>query len=142
VFPWFWFWAPQLHFPFSGDVRQRIDPDTNWFFGSIAPSAGHGRVEQQLFATASYGKQLGRVTEALLAVCDELPVKDAAGRRAVERLRSLATQLEEAKTQAYASEMHDLLAQLQWLQAQRPEQFAELAQGLKPALPGAGRPRR
>ena len=25
MFPWFWFWAPQIHFPWSGDVAQRTD---------------------------------------------------------------------------------------------------------------------
>ena len=125
MFPWFWFWAPQVHWPLSGDVRQRIEPDTNWFFGAIPQAAGHGRIEQKLFETASYGKQLGYL-------------KNAATRKAVAQLSSLAAQLEQAKTQAYASEVAELLAQLQQLRAKRPEQFAKLARGSKLALPGPG----
>jgi hypothetical protein len=33
MFPWFWFFAPQLHFPFGGSVAQRIQPDTQCRFG-------------------------------------------------------------------------------------------------------------
>ena len=50
MYPWLWFWAPQLHFPFSGDVKQSIDPDTHWFFGAIHPAAGNSRIEEKAFA--------------------------------------------------------------------------------------------
>ena len=30
MFPWLWLWAPQLHFPWSGDVAQDIEPTTTW----------------------------------------------------------------------------------------------------------------
>ena len=39
MYPWLWFWAPQFHFPFSGSVAQRIEPDTRWFFDGI-PARG------------------------------------------------------------------------------------------------------
>lgn len=136
MYPWFWFWAPQVHWPLSGDVRQRIEPDTNWFFGAIPQAAGHGRIEQKLFETASYGKQLGYLTEALLAVCEDLPVKSAAARKTLAQLQSLAGQLEQVKTQAYASEVEDLFGQLQQLRLMRPDQFAKLARESKLALPG------
>ena len=42
MFPWFFLWAPQYHFPWSGGVKQDIDPDTTAFFNAIAPSAGMG----------------------------------------------------------------------------------------------------
>jgi hypothetical protein len=65
MFPWLWFFAPQVHYPWSGSVAQQIAPDTDWFFGSIRPGAGDARIEQQAFAVASYGKQLGLITEVL-----------------------------------------------------------------------------
>jgi hypothetical protein len=66
VYPWLWFWAPQLHFPFSGNVAQRIEPDTRWFFQGIDPSAGDPHIEEKAFAVASYGRQLGLITEVLI----------------------------------------------------------------------------
>ena len=36
MYPWFRFWAPQLHFPFSGSVAQRIEPDNRMFFDARA----------------------------------------------------------------------------------------------------------
>lgn len=40
MFPWLWFWAPHIHFPWSGSVAQQIDPNLGWFFGAIQPSSG------------------------------------------------------------------------------------------------------
>jgi hypothetical protein len=60
-------------FPWSGDVIQDIEPQTSWFFGSIAPEAGDGRIERHIaLDIASYGKQLS----ALLDVVHDL-VQDA-----------------------------------------------------------------
>ena len=66
MFPWLWHWAPQVHLPWSGDVAQRIAPATHWFFQGIQPGAGHPRIEEEAFDVASYGKQLGLITELLL----------------------------------------------------------------------------
>jgi hypothetical protein len=46
VYRWLWFWAPQLHFPWSGNVAQRIEPTTRWFFQGIDPSAGDADIEE------------------------------------------------------------------------------------------------
>ena len=67
MFPWLWFWAPQFHFPWSGSVAQQIDPDLGWFFGAIRPGAGDATVEREAFEVASYGKQLGLISEALVS---------------------------------------------------------------------------
>ncbi|HZY18039.1 MAG TPA: hypothetical protein VFE82_06115 [Ramlibacter sp.] len=32
---WFWFWAPPLHLPRSGDAAPRIQPAARWFFEGI-----------------------------------------------------------------------------------------------------------
>ena len=59
--------APQFHFPFSGAVSQAIDPDIAWFQNLIRPGAGNARIERRAFGeVASYGKQLGLITEVLL----------------------------------------------------------------------------
>ena len=97
MYPWLWFWAPQFHFPFSGSVAQRIEPDTSWFFAGIRPEAGNGDVEQQIFDVASYGRQLGLVTEVLLAQTakDTVPAKQAA--RSLARLKDVYQEIEAVK---------------------------------------------
>jgi hypothetical protein len=59
MYPWLWIWAPQLHFPWSGGVAQRIEPNANWFFDSISGQPGNAKIEKKAFGVASYGKQLG-----------------------------------------------------------------------------------
>ena len=67
MYPWFWYWAPQVHFPWSGSVAQRIEPDNRMFFDAIPVEAGNGKVEKEIFDVASYGHQLGLITEVLLS---------------------------------------------------------------------------
>jgi len=65
-------WSPQIHFPWSGGVMQRIDPDLNWFAHWITPGAGNPGVEEKAFTeVASYGKQLGLITDVLLALVQQ-----------------------------------------------------------------------
>ena len=126
MYPWLWFWAPQFHFPFSGAVAQRIEPDTNWFFGGIRPEAGNGDVEKQIFDVASYGRQIGWITEVLLA-------QTAGGAVAPETADRALTQLEDVyrESQAIKTRNADKLAEsaidmLAKLQAFYPAQFAQV----------------
>lgn len=124
--PWFWFWAPQVHFPWSGDVAQRIEPDTNWFFGAIAPGAGDAAIERKAFQLASYGKQLGLLTEVVLALADQTQPKDAQAKRSLERLRKLAAEIEALKDAAYQDQATTLAEQVLRLKAKRPREFERL----------------
>ena len=54
MFPWFWFWAPQVHFPWSGAVTQRINPNLSWFSDLIEPGAGDPEVERKAFGAPPY----------------------------------------------------------------------------------------
>lgn len=66
MYPWLWFWAPQVHFPWSGAVSQNIEPNTTWFSSLIKPGAGNAQIERRAFEVASYGRQFGLITEVLL----------------------------------------------------------------------------
>ena len=97
--PWQLFWAPQFHFPFGGSVAQRIEPNTNWFFGSIQPGAGDAAVEQKAFEIASYGKQLGLITEVLLDIVERTEPTTTEGRKALKDLQKIRTAIEVLKDQ-------------------------------------------
>ncbi|WP_341704387.1 hypothetical protein [Ferrovibrio sp.] len=69
-----------LHFPLSGDVSQTINPWT-WFFQpkasqfglvniSLGQSADPGLERRILDEVGSYGRQLGRIGEALAVLLD------------------------------------------------------------------------
>lgn len=133
MFPWLWFWSPQLHFPLSGSVAQRIEPNTNWFFDSIAPQAGNGRIERKAFEVASYGRQLGLITEVLIDLAQRDPPRTAAARESLERLQAIRAAIERIKddeADALAREIEDRLQRLRRNQAA----FERVAERLRLAL--------
>lgn len=126
MFPWLWFWAPQFHFPWSGNVEQQIDPDTSWFFNAIAPSAGNGQVEQRAVKVASYGRQLGLISELLLDLAEQTPPATPAGKRARQRLADIERRIQAIKQDAAGDEGAQLLARLKTLRQSDPAAFARL----------------
>lgn len=135
MYPWLWFWAPQVHLPWSGDVAQRIDPTTHWFFQGIRPGAGHARIEEQAFDVASYGKQLGLISELLLDLTEPgqnaLPPKAAEARRELQRI---ASEIEAIKQREYRLDAERLERELREAQRRGGADFERLAARLKPLL--------
>ncbi|MCS7100176.1 MAG: hypothetical protein NZL99_00615 [Burkholderiaceae bacterium] len=133
MFPWLWVWAPQLHFPLSGSVAQRIEPNTNWFFDAIAPTAGNGRIERKAFEVASYGRQLGLITEVLIDLAEQVAPRSAQAGESLARLRSIQADIERIKAEdveVLAREIEERLGQLRRHRAA----FARLAPRLQAAL--------
>ena len=126
MFPWFWIWAPQWALPLSGDVAQAIEPDTDWFFGAIPPAAGVGAVEKRAFEVASYGRQLGLITEVLLDAAERTAPQSADGRRALERLRDIHARIGAVKREQARVDEEALAAQLERLRAADPDAFARI----------------
>lgn len=136
MFPWLWVWAPQLRFPFSGDVTQDIEPSVSAFFKSIRPEAGNARIEERAFAVASYGKQLGLLTDLLIEVAQRaLPDKGSSDTtlRELERIRD---EIENIKRAEYEAEAVALEAQVEAIAARGGPRAAQLARRLKPLLEG------
>ena len=102
MYPWFWLWAPQVRLPFSGDVAQDIEPRVDWFFNAIKPQAGDARIERQAFDVASYGDQLGTITELLLAWAERLPAEDQARSAPLQELRAIHKRIAAIKTAEHA----------------------------------------
>lgn len=132
MFPWIWWWAPSFHFPWSGDVAQDIQPNTDWFFGAIPSAAGDGRIEKQAFELASYGRQLGLITEVLLGLCATQAPTDAKAQASLAELRDIAARIEALKARTRADDEARLLAELRALVAARPEAAERLRAALQP----------
>jgi hypothetical protein len=134
MFPWLWFWAPQFHFPWSGNDALRVDPNTHWFFQGISPKAGNPRIEEKAFAVASYGKQLGLITEVLIAQAEQVGSPTPQAAESLAKLKAIAREIEAIKTGEYEQTAIDLEAQLQDLQRRGGPRFAQLSERLRPLL--------
>ena len=110
MYPWLFLWAPQLQLPFSGDVAQRIEPRTQWFFDGIDTASGDPVIERKAFEVATYGRQLGLITELLLDMAAQTPPRTKAGRASRQRLLAIQAEIERIKTQ-------DAEAQVQMVEA-------------------------
>ena len=88
MFPFIY--SPTYEYPLSGDVVQDVSP----VFGDIE---GIPEVEHEVVTTvASYGKQLGKLTEAVLALAEASGVKGAE----IDAMREIAEGVEAAKRRA------------------------------------------
>lgn len=97
MFPWYWMWLPQIHFPLSGSVMQDNGPDISTFFGAIRPEAGIGSIEKEVFEVASYGRQLGLILDVLLPLAGAaVPDPQKAG-KSLEDLQKVYKRIEEVK---------------------------------------------
>lgn len=134
MFPWLWFWAPQVHFPWSGSVAQHIAPDTDWFFGTIRPAAGDGRIEQQAFGVASYGKQLGLITEVLLELAQQAPKASARAQASIERLKQIQVAIEDIKAAECERVAEAVVEQVRTIRRQGGARAKALDARLRPLL--------
>ena len=119
MFPWIWFWAPQLRLPFSGDVAQDIEPRLDWFFAGIKPQAGNARIERQAFDVATYGEQLGVISRLLLEWAQRLPTEDQAASKPLQELRDIHRRIEAIKAAECERELALLEARVLQLRSRR-----------------------
>ncbi|MDM0023568.1 hypothetical protein [Variovorax saccharolyticus] len=126
MFPWLWFWSPTLHLPFSGSVAQQIEPDTQWFFAGIPAQAGNGQIEKKAFEVASYGSQLGWITEVLLAQASPGSVEADRAAGALRKLEKAHAEIEVVKKQSRAELAEAASAALARLQQADPAAYERL----------------
>lgn len=131
---WLWFWAPQVHFPWSGSLAQNIAPNTSWFSDLIQPGAGNARIEAQAFATASYGKQLGLITEVLLDVAQGAAALSPEAAKALQSLQTLKLQIDAIKRTEYAAAAASLVDQLTAMRERGGAEYDSVVQRLRPLL--------
>lgn len=132
--PWLWFWAPQVHFPWSGSVAQQIAPDTDWFFGAIRPDAGDASIEQQAFSVASYGRQLGLITEVLLELAQQAPKASPRAQASIARLQQIQAAIEDIKATECERVAEALVEQVRTIRKQGGARAKALDARLRPLL--------
>jgi hypothetical protein len=114
-------------------VAQKIDPTTNWFFDAIDANAGNGAIERQAFDVASYGRQLGLITEVLLELSSRASLPDDK-ETSLGRLKDIKAQIDAIKLEQAAADVRALEASLRALRDSDPEAFADMIQRVSPLL--------
>lgn len=137
MFPWLWFWSPVFHLPFSGSVAQQIEPDTNWFFAGIPPSAGNGLLEKKAFDVASYGRQLGWITEVLLAAKGSDVVAPGKADVSLQKLEAAYVEIEAVKKESRAELADAAIAALDKLREADPAAHEMLILSIQARLQAA-----
>jgi hypothetical protein len=137
MFPWFLLWAPQYHFPWSGAVKQDIAPDTTAFFNAIGPSAGDGRVEKAIFEQASYGKQIGILSDVVLSLVARDQITAAEAKQAIEQLIQLNQDVKTIKTMYSKHRVDAAISILAKLQESDPEEVQRIVARFQSPSAGA-----
>jgi hypothetical protein len=134
VFPWLLLWAPHYHL-----FNQNVQPQTDWTFGNISPLAGDAATEKRIHeGVASYGRQIGLVTEVLLSLADKDAVSPAQATESLDRLKEIREDIERLKA-AGPTLQQAAAVLLQRLAQEDPAACAQLAQrfvATPPRLPG------
>jgi len=121
MFPWLWIFAPTTYWPFSGAVSQEISPDT--FFNAIRPGAGVPGIEKRVFEQASYGKQLGWLTDVLVDSIDGNGLKSAEAQAALDNLKELRTKMKRIKDEHRHDQADAAIALLDRIEADSPDEL-------------------
>ncbi len=118
--PWEMWNSALARLPFGGDLSQSIAPLTNWFSPNVEVNfAGNRRIEGDIVTNvASYGKQLGLLTEAVVALSGNN------NSPAVKKLRDLAKEIETRKMQHKDDVLRQARKSLETLQKLDPTGLA------------------
>ncbi len=131
MYPWLWLWAPQYQFPLSGNVTQDIEPVANLFGKAADPAAGNPKIEQKAFEIASYGQQLGLITEVLIELAEETLPEKGKGHQSLQRLKDIQAAIEELKDSAYDTELQDIERKLKAIHRRGGLRAQKLTQSLR-----------
>jgi hypothetical protein len=85
---------PDVKLPLSGDVTQTLFPWTNALTINLGQSADPA-VERDALSVASYGRQLGRIGDALIVLLRHLPQTHELPEDERRAIRDLTTMLHE-----------------------------------------------
>lgn len=120
MFPWLWINATDLRFPLSGEVDQDL---STTFFDGIKPGAGTPGIEKQVFDQASYGKQLGWLTDILLGAIDEAALRTPEALESFGKLTKLQAKIKRIKDDHRQDRFDAATALLDRMQAESPDEL-------------------
>jgi len=122
-----WPWPPS----FAPDwLNQSFN--NGWTFGNVIQVTNQNssapEVEKEVVSRYSYGKQLGQLMDAVVAISEAVPA--AAKTAQVKNLVALAEKIDELKDKARKQRLNDLLKELQALKSSDKQAWAKLMASL------------
>jgi hypothetical protein len=125
---------------FFAAPRNFVQPILPGWFGIVTniteQNSSAPETEREIVAAQSYGRQLGRVMDALAVVIADLP-EEQQDASAFEEFAKLRREIDDIKAQAAARRLDRIAADLAPLKATKPEEYERLAATLRKALEGA-----
>lgn len=123
MYPMQWFWSPQLYFPWSGKVEQEIELDR--FFNAIPTWSGDGAIERRAFDVASYGRQLGWLSDILLDMAQQVMPQSPVARESLRKLAAASEEIGQLKRRIIAVDMQYIEDALRTLRDTNLTQFLQ-----------------
>jgi hypothetical protein len=100
--------------------------NNGWTFGNLIVNAGNSsapQTEREVVSHHSYGRQIGRMMDAVVAMADKLGMQDDP---CVKPLVRLAADITELKRSLGGQRSTELLAELQALKKSEPKAWEDL----------------
>jgi hypothetical protein len=119
----------------SVDLSQPINP--GWTFGNVISvteqNSSSPDTERDIVAAESYGRQLGRVMDALIELVSELP-QSTQQKPAIKDLVALSDKIEKIKSKSAARRLGRVAADLAELSTKDVSEYRRVVQELQTAL--------
>jgi hypothetical protein len=111
-----------------------------WVFGSMInvteQNSSAPDTERDIVAVHSYGRQLGRVIDAVAALIAELPKANQES-KPFEELMKLRREIDDIKLRAATRRLDYIVSDLTTLKKAKPDEYERIAVKLREALKGA-----
>ena len=120
--PWFGV-APQ-------SLTQPINP--GWSFGNVIVNSVNSSapdVEREVVSRHSYGRQIGRLMDAVEALSEAVPGVGKDER--IKEFRELAAEVEQIKKEAAPRRLEQIQREVEWLKHNDPDGWAKLREMLR-----------
>ena len=133
---WTWPWNATANAgssPWFGIAPQQLTQPINpgWTFGNLIQVTNENSsapmVEKEVVSAHSYGRQIGRLMDAVVAIADKI---GAADDPRVEPLIALAAEIEAIKQEARQRRRTELLDELKALKRSDPKAWSELVKSV------------
>lgn len=111
--PWVVQWPIEGNMPFPRYAPERLWQPINpgWTFGNVVVNNINSKapeVEQTIASKVSYGREIGLISDALMAVLEVAMPKSAQGKRSVEKFKEVAELINDIKKQHQDSRIERL----------------------------------
>ena len=131
-FNWWALWSPHTWNPQGPTALERFSQPIlpGWTFGNVITvnerNSSSPETEREIVSEESYGRQLGRLMEAVAVLIKERP-QDLPPHREFDDLLELSEAIDARKKRCAASRVRRVQAELRQLRRERPDDYRRIA---------------